>query len=446
MAGLVAALGLALSAGGSGAASAALGQAGCPEQPVPAIAPDIPADVCIADGFTGIAVPYFDDYSWRAFAALVWPAARGQRGVATASAPVTADGPRVFETYKPLWEIFHADGSAPVSAFNAYDAARHNPCGVSSAFGEMTIGSASGIDDIGQAAGGVLDGPIVAQNGRYVRTLTAYNALAFNHIVNRRYYLRSALPEVPRPRPERPVIEFPVGSVVIKTAWVDVAGLSPALVKRMYTRPATVRRAGGDGCAPATMGLVGMHIAQKTASRPQWIWSSFEQKDAVPPRWPDTPDAFLLHDGSAAPMPAVNPLRLVPLAPEPVRPFNVTRDPGAPILTPTDLTSFEYQRLLAGTPFQHYKLVMTQWPRLEGRQTDPIPASLDGSPANTFPGEGAFSAFANVTMETFNQRSVQVGCMNCHNRARLGSDFLWSVLDHAYPRQLAAARGATATP
>ena len=75
----------------------------------------MPADVCIPDGFTGIALDYFDDYSWRAFVALVWPAAPGHRGVAASAKSIAATGPRVFETYKPLWEIFHGDGSAPAT-------------------------------------------------------------------------------------------------------------------------------------------------------------------------------------------------------------------------------------------------------------------------------------------------------------------------------------------
>ncbi|MCC7009632.1 MAG: hypothetical protein IT184_12530 [Acidobacteria bacterium] len=418
--------------------------AACAERPAAVISAQIPPDVCIPDGFAGIAVDYFDDYSWRAFAALVWPAAAGRRGLPADDRPVTAPGPRVFDTYKPLWEIFHADGSAP-APFNEYEGSTYNPCGEAGAGDAMTIGSASGIDDIGQAGGGVLDGPLVAQNGRYVRTLTSFNRIAFDHIVRHRLYLRSALPEVPRPRPDRPVTEFPIGSVAIKSAWVNVEGLPAGLVKRLYTRAATVKRATGQGCARETMGLIGVHIAQKTPSRPQWIWSSFEQKDAVPPAWPDSPGAFLLHDGSQTPMPDANPLALTPLAPEPVRPFNVTRSRDAPILTPTDLTSFEYQRRLAGTPFQYYKLVVTQWPRLEGNQAAPIPATLDGTPANTFPGLGAFSAFANVTMETFNQKSVQTGCMNCHSRARLATDFLWSVFDHAYPAQLGPARSPVVT-
>jgi hypothetical protein len=184
------------------------------------------------------------------------------------------------------------------------------------------------------------------------------------------------------------------------------------------------------------MGLVGMHIAQKTASRPQWIWSSFEQRDTVPPKWPDWPGAYVFNDDKGTPMPATNPLTLVPLAPEPVPPFNVVRHADAPILTATELTSYSYRRLLEGTPWQHYRLVVTQWPRVEGNQALPIPASLDGSIANTFPGAGAISAFTNVTMETFDQHAVQLGCMSCHNRARMNADFMWTVLDHAHPKRL----------
>jgi hypothetical protein len=140
----------------------------CPAKPLPSITPQMPADVCIPDGFPGIALDYFDDYSWRALVALVWPAAPGQRGVPATAKAITAGGPRVFETYKPLWEIFHADGSAPAPAFNSYDVAAANPCAATARFGDVTIGSATGIDDIGQAGIGVLD-RLVAQNGRYVR-------------------------------------------------------------------------------------------------------------------------------------------------------------------------------------------------------------------------------------------------------------------------------------
>src|SRR5580700_5808264 len=72
-----------------------------------------PAAVCVPDGFTDVPVNYFDDFAWRAFVAMVWPAAPGHRGVADAHKTVGASGPRVFETMKSLWEVFHEDGSAP---------------------------------------------------------------------------------------------------------------------------------------------------------------------------------------------------------------------------------------------------------------------------------------------------------------------------------------------
>jgi len=410
----------------------------CPVQPAARISSRTPADVCVPDGVTGIALDFFDDYSWRTFVSLVWPAAARHRGVPASTQGIAAPGPRVFETYKAIWEIFHSDGSAP-RAFHSYEALAHHPCKATSSFGDVVIGSISGIDDIGQAGIGVLDPPVVAQNGRYIRTLTLFNQIAFDHIVRNRYYLRSGLPEVPRPRPERPVIEFPVGSIAVKTAWVDVTGLPAPLVQRLYTRTALVKRPAGTGCAPKTIGLLGFHIAQKTASRPQWIWSSFEQKDLVPPKWPDWPGAFALNDGRGGPMPERNPLSLAPLATEPVRPFNVVRDADAQIMTSTELTSYAYQHRLAGTPWQYYRLVVTQWPRQEGNQALSIAPGLDGSVSNTFPGTGAFSAFANLTMETFDQKGVQLGCMSCHNRSRMNTDFMWSVFDHAYPPRLASA-------
>ena len=186
----------------------------------------MPADVCIPDGFTDIAVDYFDDYSWRAFVALVWPAAPGHRGVARSPTSLSASRTACFRYLQV------AVGDFPrrrLGRLRRRSIGTMRPRTTRAAwpqeFGDVTIGSASGIDDIGQAGIGVLDPPVVAQNGRYVRTLTLFNQVAFDHIVRNRFYLRSALPSVPSPRPERPVIEFPTGSIAVKTAWIDVSGL-----------------------------------------------------------------------------------------------------------------------------------------------------------------------------------------------------------------------------
>jgi hypothetical protein len=49
-----------------------------------------------------------------------------------------------------------------------------------------------------------------------------------------------------------------------------------------------------------------------------------------------------------------------------------------------------------------------------------------------------------LTMETFDQSRPQLGCMSCHNKARMTADFMWSVLDHAYPAKIAPAKSAVA--
>jgi hypothetical protein len=415
----------------------------CPADVVQDASSPVPlSDVCIPEGYTDIPMDYFDDFSWREFVAMVWPAASGRRGVADTSKSIGDSGPRVFETYKSLWEVFHSDGSAP-RAYNQYDSARMNACKVATGFGDMVLASKSGIDDIGEAGVGELVGPLAAQNGRYVRYQTLYNQIAYDFIVSNKLYLRANLPPVPSPRPELPVVQFPMGSVAIKAAWLDLDGFSDAQKARFYSRVAVVKDPDGGKCSKISMGLVGMHIVVKTPSRPQWIWSSFEQVDGVPPKQFGGTGKFTFNDGDKThAMPSENPLTLVPLAKQPATPFNLTRSVMMPIHPKTELMTLVYQRLLHHTPWEFYQVATTQWPRLEGNQAAPVPATQGGEMTTTFPGAGATSAFANLTMETFDQSRPQLGCMSCHNQARMAGDFMWSVLDHAYPPKIAPARSA----
>jgi hypothetical protein len=414
----------------------------CPERPVAdASSPSAPLDTCIPNGFSGVAIDYFDDYSWRLFVGMIWPAADGRRGVADASRPLADPGPRVFETYKSLWEVFHTDGTAPTGNFNDYDVAAHNACRASAAFGDVILASETPYGDIGQSGSGVLTGPLVAQNGRYVRYQTLYNQPAYDFIVSNKYYLRSHLPQ-PTAASGVPAMQFPDGSIAIKAAWVDMAGFPAAQVSRYYTRPAMLKDPDTGACSRVTVGLVGLHVVQKTPSRPQWSWSTFEHVDNVPPGPADGPGVFLFHDGSDTPMPDENPLALVPLAPQPAKPFNVVRSSRSPVHPNTATTNARYQQLLKGTTWERYLLVMTQWSRVPGNQASPVAVTVTGDASTTFPGVGAGSAFANTTLETFDQDRVQQGCMSCHSRARMQTDFMWSVLDHAYPAAIRPAASA----
>jgi hypothetical protein len=133
---------------------------------------------------------------------------------------------------------------------------------------------------------------------------------------------------------------------------------------------------------------------------------------------------FNLNNGGPLAMPDDNPFKLDPLVLPPPSPFNVVR--SNPIHPSTQSTNRKYQQLLrdVGSVLQFYQLVVTQWPKEAGNPTIP------GTPDHTFPGTGDTSAFANTTMETFEQQTTS--CMACHNRTRAPTDFLWTLKDRAF--------------
>lgn len=393
---------------------------GCPNLPVAGIASaQPPADACVPAGFLGNPIAFFDDYSWRTFIAMVWPAQAGQRGVPDTTRTITGTGPRVFETYKHLWEVFHADGSSPAT-WETYEAKQFNACSAGQAFGDVLLASFSKFSDLGQAGFGSLLGPLVAQNRTYVRYLTGFNRVEFDQIVQNQWYLRSKLPVPPA------ALTFNNGAIDVKSAWIDMAGVPHP--ERYYTRTALVLDPASGACFSKTVGLIGLHIVQKTPSRSQWIWSSFEHVDNVPPAEAGNPGFLNLNDRTPTAMPLANPYPVdPPIVPTPA-PFNVQRI--KPVHSSTVTTNAAYRQALqnAGSVWQFYQLVMTQWP------LQPNQPALPGIPANTFPGAGTDStAYANTALETFEQNNVSTSCMACHNVTRVRTDFLWSLNDHAFP-------------
>lgn len=378
----------------------------------------LPEDVSIPVGFQGNPIAFFDDFSWRSFIALVWPALPGQRGVADSGKSISeTDVPLVFETLKSDWEIFQPNGNQP-APWNSYGGV--NPGSISNlAFGDIELASFSKFGNLGQAGGriGQLVGPLVAQNGTYLRFLTAFNEIEFNQILAQKLYFQTNLINV----------VFSFGALDVKSSWMDMTNV--AHPERYYTRKAYVFNPAIGVASIKLVGLVGLHIVQKTPSRPQWIWSTFEQIDNVPP---SNGVPMALNNGNGTSMPISNPIPFPP-PPVPPQPFNVERK--MPINPSTQITNQKYQSALKGanSVWQFYQLVMTQWPIPQPPNTTNVPPSQAGTPNFTFPGLGASSGFANTTMETFDQTNVRIGCMACHNTTKGNTDFLWSLAFNAYP-------------
>ena len=388
--------------------------ASCPSSPVATISdPSLPADVCIPTGFAGNPIAFFDDFSWRAFIAMVWPAKTTPRGVPDTTVTLSGPGPRVFETFKADWEVFQPGGAAP-SPWESF--AGSNPCGTASpGIVDLMLGAFDKSANLGQAGAGNLVGPLVAQNRTYVRFLTGFNQIEFTKILGDKLYLQANLNNV----------TFGNGAADVKSAWVDMAGIVHP--ERYYRRTAILMDPATGSCAPKEVGLVGLHIVVKTPTRPQWIWSSFEQVDTVPPAVSGAPGTFAFHDATAQTMPDNNPYLLNPLALPTPPAFNVDR--VKPIHTSTQDTNGRYRTALAaaGSVWQFYQLVMTQWPLKASTPQTP------GTITNTFPGAGTDgTSFANTTMETFDQDNVRKGCMNCHTLTKQDSDFVWSLAVNAF--------------
>jgi len=440
---------------------------------------------CADNGIT-----QFDDFSWRSFIALIWPAANGQRGVPdTAQTNFPVNVPLVFETYKADWETFPPPASPnppPAPAPWKDFAGATNPCGssVNVGWGDLLLASDTKFGNLGLAGfGNFFVGPVISSGfaqstaqQHYLRYQASYNETEYNQILNNQWYLQSKLGNVTFCSNGATVSgqQCPAeNSVDLKSSWMDMDGVPANLQSRYYTKQAWVFDPITDKCSQRTMGLVGLHIVSKTPSRPQWIWSTFEQIDNVPVVAGATPTSntqFNLNDGNASnTMPAADPYcvpgqpgnqngcpgtppppAVMPADASQAKRFNVTRvqpigigyPPGKPDQT-TPATNAAYQALLAkaapNSPWQYYQLVMTQWP---------VPGNTPANPGFTkfsFPGtiKGLLCptgcSFANVTMETFDQNSVPKGCMNCHNftahpngPGTPGNDFLWSLAVNAY--------------
>lgn len=244
------------------------------------------------------------------------------------------------------------------------------------------------------------DLPLVDQNGRFVRFTVSLNKDEYDYIVAKKLYTvlgQKATPDIDFPMGSS---SRSVGAIEIKAAWKILgAGDDPT---HFFTQKAIVfNNAQGDpspGPNPVTVGLVGLHVAHKAQGQASWAWSTFEQVEnttksfynpnCTPPGskscTPNTPTANAnSNELSASGKPLNAPVQVVPY----IKPT-----------TPSLNTSF--QGLLAGTPFQYYQLIGTQWSN----------GAIGASP----------QLLGSAVQETFVQYSPQgpYSCIGCHSFAR----------------------------
>jgi hypothetical protein len=379
--------------------------------------------------------PFFNNYSWRSFIALNWPAltAPAQRGQPDRTKHFgDTTGPRVWTTWKSQIEIFQPNGAIP-SDWTSYDG--QNPCGAGFTNSVVTLSAFTAFGDFNQAIFSLdrVGNPLVAQSSSYVRYEVRVNQQQFNSIKDHNWYIASNLP------PPDKAVPFNVGSTEVKAAWRILTDKdTPAIRSRYYIVPnAQVFDVAAKKCLKRDIALVGFHIVTKTPDRPQWIWSTFEQIDNVPglSSEPKPPSGVPLSLNDPSKPQVLNPRR----APPPISPSN------PPLANPTPMQVVRQQQIntetmtmnqaywnlpeIKGTVWQNYMLVATQWPT----QISPEQPDNAGAP---FPSKGM--EIANTTMETYFQADGN-SCMDCHQTSnQSGRDFVMFVTMDAFRPGVAA--------
>ncbi len=392
----------------------------------------------------------FDFYSWLTFIALNSPA----------DGKVIGKGPRPggdavtkwesLANYRPLADVMLPDGAKPVWGTRIVP----QPCQKFDGPGKIVV---TVIEETWNQP--FKTGPLIDQYGHYALFDILMNKVMFDYIADNNLYSKQgqagsrinpiAFPEGVNDDKSKNPGPGKMGAVMVKVSWRI---LDPARddLSKFHTADALVYFPGpphnpAPDCVEKKLGLIGFHVGHKTASAPQWVWTSFEQVANVPST-SDIRNRTLLPRYSfydaACDLTKCPPNRTPP-DPWPPNTSLTFHDPAfhSQIVREETLPPFtadvaelnkSFRAILKGTVWENYMLLVTQWP---SDHTNPV--ELTGVPAPTY--------LANTTLETYSQGTVPLAsssCMACHGNATdqhvpaLPSDFTF-ILEKAQPQPAA---------
>lgn len=406
------------------------------------LSPDMQHDVIALHAGASDIQPSMDYLSWTTFVALNWPASATANGVPDRNNVIGGvpgdpegggkglpNGPTVWETFKESSDIFLNPPVKP-STFNAPQRIPPQclPIIKRGTKAKILLMDSKFSDFLSDTTEAFTNSPLIDQNGKKVWYEVRLNEVEYDFIVNNGYYDSRRQPSV---------ISFIPGSntgkgagpVHVKAAWKIMGANDDP--KRFYTTTALVYEAKMlPACLEVQVGLVGLHIVHKTASRPQWVWSTFEQIDNTQNPVPaaqqctqplGTHYSFYNPNCSATNCPPNQ-----QTTPDSTTPTQVVR--VTPIRDAVKQLNCQFQAALRQANFksvwQYYQLIDTQWPAA------PQNTKIFGGPRPPI--------LANTTLETYFQGPNKAGdpphsCMDCHGQFGQNKDFLFQLFK-AYPQ------------
>lgn len=410
----------------------------------------------------------FDIFSWESFVALNWPAAADGTplNVPIGSHP---DAPRVWASYPTVFDVFNVESAtglkgAPDECANISD----QPLPI------LQLTEKNGL--IPPMAGSILQAtsqPLIDRNLNFVLYDIRMHPVEVNYVTSSGL---NTLEGQLAFKDDGNTVSFPlgyyadlstrtggsVGAMELKFAWRILDATKGDQLDRFYTIqalvfvPAPTSASGQAFCFQATLGLVGLHIIQRTAIPggdggmtnfgADWIWSTFEHIDNAPlAATPGDPTSTspvptpCLPPANAGNYSFFNPACTGPActpngAPTPTTGLGFIWNTTPPyasqyaingqygtqvvrcwdIYSETDAVNANFHSKLAGTVWTNYRLINSQW---------------QGGIENPLTENGNIPRFlSNTTLETYIQDSAS--CLDCHKYATtaFGQDANFSFL------------------
>jgi hypothetical protein len=393
----------------------------------------------------------YDLFSWQSFLAINWPV--DEAGKPTQN--ITDSGSPQWTTWKESYEVFKEDGTEPAD----WDAPRTLPT-------TSEIPPLTSIPDpydkntrilfqVNQVNSKL---PLWDQNGNMVYYEVLLNQSEFDFIkMNELYHLQGQINfyKARNQSDGQSVVVLPfgtlnheqIGAIELKLAWkiIDQADIP----SRFYTMEAYIPDKDQNIWVKKTVGLVGMHIAHKTLSSDQWVWSTFEHVDNLQVNDMEvlkyTEEGKILEPSFNNPNCPTCPVNVEPeLDAQGLLRTQVMR--LIPIPETAESLNFQVQPLLAaeGSVWQYYELINTQYatnPTSPPTSPDhglpenitnksggmPTPVYLVNSVIETYDQEGNQEASDLVQGPLNNAKQIVFGaqsCMGCHFSAGIATRFI----------------------
>jgi hypothetical protein len=291
-------------------------------------------------------------------------------------------------------------------------------------------------------------GPLIDQQGHYAIFDILMNRQMFNYILE--HHLNSKAGQMSAANAGL-AVDFPpgqnsdgtLGAFMLKVSWKilvpdEIQAKNFHMVKALVLMPPGDPKAKRP-CLPETLGLIGFHAVHKTASRPQWIWTSFEHIKNVP----DTNEVADHHfngpynfydvncKDNCAEVNATPPRQYWQPDPALKLKFKDAKFKSQ-IVRETPLTDAArhmndiFHDMLKGSVWVNYILLSTQWPSVFGCTILHSQSSEAAAPKTDFLKQPDMTCspaptyLANSTLETYSQGKIPLAsssCIGCHGNA-----------------------------